>query len=775
MYKKFVASFMTALMAAMTLVSPALGATALNTYPTFLGKVGDFYVVVGEEAAASDIAGAIDIAANLAQLSYKETTVTGATVTGLTGIERKIAIPTSNTGSKIVGQDSNQLPTPLRNFHFSGLKEGQFEYKGTNYNYHEEVRSPQTSALTLTHSLSDPINGTLKMKVESNGIEYRYVFDSAIPAGSLPSSPNSSSYSDPLVVNVLGREFKIVSISGTSFKALTGSVDWVEQGSTTGLTVGELTALVTTVYSGPTPQAAIKIVDSSGNTVTDLLVTTTGKSFTYKGETYNVKVLQTATVAAAGLGTNRAQLLFGKGDVEKNFDGTTTSTVSEWGSQWKIGTSSNFETNGGIPAGAYIRVTYEPDSLTNAERYFSAGSVFQGPAGYFELKFAGYSPDKFAKVTIEDSGSQTLYNSTATTGYGSKSNLRGLKISTTTPGTIVNGSNNYDEVYLLFSNATQATSNQWSGTYYHLGYKDKTTGRIVALSSTYYNGVNITNADSGTTDPAGLGIWNFTLSYGGSGSTQFVVRGNFNNQTLLNGVEVYNLTSGGSLSVLQVRANFMNRTTASSSLPPELILGTGASTADTDDVKALIESNTVTDVSTQVGDLITDGGIQLYSVKSNAEANKVVLGVPPETVYGLVQFGKIGETTTTAGGTVKEVIPVTAAVAKLDTEIGTPEKAKNLVSVGGPCVNKVSADAMGKKFPACGADSGIQQNTGLIQVFDGTYTSGKVVVVVAGWEAKDTRLASSVLQNYADKLKDVTASKVTITGTALATATITPG
>src|SRR3989344_1235632 len=119
MFKKFVASFMTALMAAMTLVSPALGATALNTYPTFLGKVGDFYVVVGAKAAASDVAGAIDIAANLAQLSYKDTTVSGTTSSGLTGTERKIIIPSDSDTGQIAGSAANNLAIKLKTFHFT--------------------------------------------------------------------------------------------------------------------------------------------------------------------------------------------------------------------------------------------------------------------------------------------------------------------------------------------------------------------------------------------------------------------------------------------------------------------------------------------------------------------------------------------------------------------------------------------------------------------------------------------------------------------------------
>ncbi|MEK6909982.1 MAG: hypothetical protein AABW61_02805, partial [Candidatus Aenigmatarchaeota archaeon] len=64
-------------------------------------------------------------------------------------------------------------------------------------------------------------------------------------------------------------------------------------------------------------------------------------------------------------------------------------------------------------------------------------------------------------------------------------------------------------------------------------------------------------------------------------------------------------------------------------------------------------------------------------------------------------------------------------------------------------------------------------NMGIVEVVDGAFATGKSAVVVAGTRAEDTRLASSVLQNYATKLSSITASKVEVTGAALATATVT--
>jgi hypothetical protein len=766
MFKKFVASLMAALMAVVTIATPALAATALNTYPTFLGKSGDFYVVVGKNAATSDVAGAIDVASNLAQLSY--TDVAGSTSsTGLTGTDRKIAIPSSSSGSYIGASspNSNQFPATLKTYHYSALKESQFEFKGTKYNYHEQVAlATSGTGLLLTHMLTSPVNGTLKMRVEQSGVEYQHVFDTAVAGGSVPTAANSTSYSTPLKVTIAGKEFNIVAIpSSTSFIALVGNVGWVTQGDETGIAAGDLKAVVDTVYSGT--QAAVRIVDASGNTVTNLgVVGTTTQSFTYGGSTYNLKILQTATVSVAGAGENRAQLLFGKGDIEKTFDGSTSSYVSDWGADWKIG-AANLGTNGGIAASSYIFVRYYPDSLTDASRYFVAGSVFKGPGDYFELSYSGYYPGKFAKVTIESSGTVTYYNSTATTGYETDS-VSGLKLSTDTAGTLVYGGTGYDEMYLLFNESKNGDN--FNGTKYIIAYKDKTTSRVVNLTapaeintSTGYNSVDI------------------GLSYGGGGSVTYHINTTFKDATLINSAATYPINVSLVGSSVDLGLNFTNRTASSTSLTPDLMLGLNSGTADANDIKARVEGG-VSDVATQVGDLITDGGVVAYSVKSNTESNKVVIGIPPETVYGLVQFGKVGPASTTTGGTVKQVVAITTAVAKLDSEITSTDKAnKNLVLIGGPCANTlvqalVDAGKLDSKYTCAAGNPGAAwvKNTAYIIATDDAFATGKTVVTVAGTSADDTRLASTVLQQYATKLSGIIDSDAVIEGTAIATATV---
>jgi len=772
MYKKFVASFMTALMAAMTLVSPALGATALNTYPTFLGKVGDFYVVVGAKAAASDITGAIDIAANLAQLSYKETTTTGTTSTGLTGTERKISIPTTAAGGAVGGTTANNLPTTLRNFHYSGLKDGRFEFKGTKHNYHEDVWLRTVDpAFKVTHSLSNPVNGTLKMRVDTNATTLRYVFDDSIATADFSStSANSTTYSDPLKATVGGREFQIVSIpSTTSFVALVGTVKTLSDGES--VTVGDLTFKVTQSFSSST--AKIEITDPSGNVVKTGINTGSTESVSYGGASYNYRVLSSGATASGVPGYG--QVLAGKGDIEKTFDGSDQATVTEFGSDWKIG--GTFATQGRVTTADYIYVSYQPASLTDATRYFTAGSTFKGPAGYFEMKYAGYTPDKFAKVTVQPTSSVTIYDSTLATGYRTVSGLSGLKISSDVAGTIVWGSTGYNEAYLLFN--ASAAANAFGGQAAHwLAYKDTATNRVVTLDNTTYPVGSSTQQGGSLMTITGAGTtWSFTLSYGGPGAqVTYRLNGTFNGTDSAN---IFNANISSSNAIREVGLTFQNKSIPSTSSAPELRLGS-ANTADAADVSSLVET-TVQSVGDQVGSLITDNGVQVYTVKSNSESDKVIIGIPPETVFGLVQFGKIGETTAAAGTTIKEVVAVTTAVAKLDSEVtSTDETGKHLVLIGGSCANTlvqklVTAGKIDAKYTCAGGvvGAGWEAKTGYIWVLDGAFATGKQVVVAAGTTRDETRLVSSVLQQYATKLSGITGSSVKVTGASVAAAVVT--
>jgi hypothetical protein len=473
---------------------------------------------------------------------------------------------------------------------------------------------------------------------------------------------------------------------------------------------------------------------------------------TYQGQTYKVKLLSAAAASIQGQ-TGQAQLVFGRGDVEKTFDGGDQSTLSVWGDEWRI--QGSFASAPQVSSGDYVRVVYNPITLPEADKYYTAGSApFEGPGGYFEISYAGLTPNTFTQVTLERITGQTVYNASTDTSTAA-TNLNGLKITSDVGGSITFNNVGYNEVYVL-TQATPTTTNTWEGSKAYIGFKDPSSGKIVVFGNATWP-VIINETD-------GLDAFNFTISYGGPGaSSTFVLNGTFNHSKVITDLGLYSTTRQATLA-------FGNRTATSS----DLMLGATAATAEANDVKARIEGS-LSDVSLQLSDVLTDGGIWLYSVKTNTASDKAVLGLPPETVYALVQFGVVGQGS--EGGTVRQVVPVISAVAKLDTEIdSTMQTTKHLVLVGGPCANDlvqeaIDADATLANYTCAGGTAGSAwvAGTSYIMVLDGPFATGKTVVVVAGYSGDDTRVGTQVLQQYATKLSDITTNIAKVT-TSTATA-----
>jgi len=172
-------------------------------------------------------------------------------------------------------------------------------------------------------------------------------------------------------------------------------------------------------------------------------------------------------------------------------------------------------------------------------------------------------------------------------------------------------------------------------------------------------------------------------------------------------------------------------------------------------------------IGTKEYDLRTVYGVVVKNPDSNGASDKVVLSVPADQVKAkVVVYGPGGTSTTTEGGKVRKVVPVTTAVAKLDTEVNPTAVDKHLVLVGGPAVNRLTAQAMGLSYPTYGSSGLLPYGEGeaYIRVYDGVFKPGQVVVVVAGWEAENTRMATSLLQQFdtfAEQLGSNTAVKVT--------------
>jgi len=100
-----------------------------------------------------------------------------------------------------------------------------------------------------------------------------------------------------------------------------------------------------------------------------------------------------------------------------------------------------------------------------------------------------------------------------------------------------------------------------------------------------------------------------------------------------------------------------------------------------------------------------------------------------------------------------------------DTELTSDLKtSKDLVVVGGPAINKIAAELLGLDMANLennqGEASGLTADAAMIKLFEGDLTPGKVALLVAGYEKKDTAAAAKALvaENQFGDLTTTTAS-----------------
>ena len=129
----------------------------------------------------------------------------------------------------------------------------------------------------------------------------------------------------------------------------------------------------------------------------------------------------------------------------------------------------------------------------------------------------------------------------------------------------------------------------------------------------------------------------------------------------------------------------------------------------------------------------------------DSDQAKATISYPDEQVYAqiyLAEEGSVITPGTVGGSTVKELGSVTVS----DKEVGSVSS-KNLIVIGGSCVNTVAASLLDSSTPLCGANweakTAVGSGSFLIQTFDRGNT--KVATLVAGYNAGDTANAAKAL------------------------------
>jgi hypothetical protein len=172
---------------------------------------------------------------------------------------------------------------------------------------------------------------------------------------------------------------------------------------------------------------------------------------------------------------------------------------------------------------------------------------------------------------------------------------------------------------------------------------------------------------------------------------------------------------------------------------------------------------------------MTNYGVLVKEINEDNDPDSLTI-VYPESQLLPQAFLVFEKTVTMEGGagtiTVEKPQRIDVGSAVLASQVSDPT-AVNVISVGGSCINEVTAEIMGLTYPACGSDSGLSEDEGIVKLYE---SGDKVAIVVAGWEAEDTTRATRVLADFKtyQDAGQLVGTEVKVTGTSATEFTVTP-
>jgi hypothetical protein len=622
--------------------------------------------------------------------------------------------------------DSTAFGTPLDDDDIPGLFDakvainnyiGSTSYKDS-YDAHDEMQLTSGASVETGLTASSPhedFKSETFVEIGKNSVSYYFVFDDSLVNGNYIANA-SDDY--PVEFEFLGRT---LTISGASSTGMT-----VQSGTEYALNVGESVTVdgveveLSNVASGG---SVVVLVDGVSGTIAES----------------GTKIINGVTVKnkAAFYSTEKedrsAVLLVGE-DVSDSVNdgdayclGAADKNACEDAEVWV------WDLAGLDSASPTIGIIFN-QRLDDYDEVIAIGEEFALPHDYMKIRLDSYVETDYRKYTIEADELVDLYNGSTSYAssqrtvhlYGEGSNKDSIRTAT--------GSHDTDDLYLRVNS-----------TAVEVFYKDASDNKIKWIQ-TVANGSSGTNIADLRFQDTSLDVdvdWfdvlggNVTLDTAVSGASDLIIN-------------IEKATEGD--------FRYLGETDSDTITANDLMYGT-------------------TDISGWEEDTRTQNGIVVYDPKSHLSGDTFEFDVNGDEADFKVNVLVLGPSGSSSGsaGSVKKVVPVSTAVAKLDTEVSDPATVgKDLVLVGGPGVNRLTAQAMGLEYPTYGSSGllPIEAGEGYIEYMDGIFATGQDVVLVFGWEAENTRDATSVLQqvdsfmselsgNMAVKVTDVSASGIT--------------
>ncbi|OYT43731.1 MAG: hypothetical protein B6U88_00035 [Candidatus Aenigmarchaeota archaeon ex4484_56] len=820
--KRLGAGFLGAVMTGASLLVPAMAAD-LSAYPAPFVTDGttNFLMVVGADASPADVVGAINIAVRLGAEPGEEKTVStsGGQQTITEGVDLGLSgdlIYFNDTFSKDV-LTKTDMPTILADGTFT-------DDDGTNYDYTQNVdlgtsarffyvkydtdKDPElivdlssTSSSSPLYTLKVTFSKTVAFNSTKSEGQTITLFGKEYTVASDTDSTKLVLYGSSQSVTLNKDEETTVAVGGTDYTikvigfdtsndkvilSVNGNTNDIAEGSSKK--IGGLEVYAKTVTSWDNGNAGIAILQlgsqkltfedgqpvQEGDDNTDIDGTQVDMT-TNPGSlsTLNIKVYKPdSDNDYIAMGSDNAFVDPVFGSFKITFAGVSSELTADARDQIKLRTSGDNK--------AYVEATDKNGNTADIYyAYDSSGTISlqdDNQKNIYVIEGAYAEKDEYIFLTPGDEKYthmvkvKKIYEH-ATKGYAEFTDVFSGETYKTATGDFNDTGDTRDLVVdgKTYTVTLDATNDKVSVTY----ADSKTTifpaielanGEKLAFISKQTTGLNIPNTSTiilptntktgwalangtnGSTFPSGQATYWYKTN-DDANLTQITVNGMLTPGILVveekdnpNSVEniIYVVTSSGGTYITHTNLTFTGA-------------NTGAVSTETDNVEHYVDY-----YGTFVVKDATDSHHTIYT-----------LYYPDEQMYALVGAGS--EVTVGGGtGTVtyEQVVPIEDNIARLDTDAAVEQAKleKDLILVGGPAVNRLTAQALGLSYPSYGAASTVPENAAMIKLVENAFTTGKVALVVAGWEAENTQAACRVLQQYT-KYPELTGTAVKVTGT----------
>ncbi len=711
-------------------------------------------IVVGEAAASSDTLGAVDIAARMQFDAKKPVSTPGGTLSVTGGVTEDIPL-----GYGIANSTSIALDWELDDSDISSFMDTSVMFQGEDYDIHDGIVL-QTEALggpsvetSLTGGEDDYETGVF-MHAGRKGIHYFLAFDD-------PIIPSNATTTEPLEIKFLGKTLKITKVdkSKTMYEG-TGDAD--ESHKFTAYIGNEYFMKVGDSITVDSKKFTLENVGSGGSIVVDV----DGTLETIPAETTEtvngIEIANDETFYEDTKSERSASLVIGI-DAQGTFEhGDPFIGQDEADPDWKwfvknLYTAAAYTStiNRTMDGGGPVIGIYNDFIINDAnDNPPGIGECIDLPNNYASicLDSLTVSDEDYLTVTIEVATNEDTTESNHPPG---ESSVDLIKISAPGNERFVipansmqheNGTLNENDVktstvWLQAETSTGAAHGGHAMVYYHdkdhiptMRYIGNISASEGALTSQGFLRLNY-----GDTKDSNIC---FNLSMGSDNVGQ-ATEGTTNNWIMM--IDV----NGDSTTELQnvadnIYINFTNSTSGGVSEFSSL----GGTVSKEEAGELHWGKGFISHIGEKDEDHRTAYGIIIKDPKSNGGSDSVVLEIPKDQVQ--VNVVVKGQATTVVGGAISYVPAKIDVNPMLDSDVTSPT-AHNLVLVGGPVVNTLTASFVGSDWILGSGEALIKLVT----------NGDKVALVIAGTDAIDTRMACKVLANYEDYNLETTEQIIT--------------